>query len=444
MHIPKKIIRQKKYNHTNFLSQSSFAIYGLGLTGKSVLNLFKKKSVNFYAWDDNAKVRSLSKINKKFNEKNFENILDEVDYLVLSPGINIKNCKLKKKIIKNKDKIITDLDIFYMINSKVKSIMITGSNGKSTTCKIIEHVLKKNKIETSLGGNIGKPILDLKFKKNRIMIIEASSFQLYYSRFISPSIAIILNITNDHLDWHKTKFNYVASKFKIFSNQTKKNYAFLRDKKLINFYKKKNFKAKLEKVSTDNYTFFKNKIKNSYINSKVNEENMNFAYHVAKKFKINKNSFVNSINSFKGLEHRYEVFYKYNNLTFINDSKATSFEASKFALMSNKNIYWIVGGLPKKKDKFLLTNIKKNVIKSYIIGKNINFFKKQLKNKIKFTISKTLKGATISVFKDIKKNYKTKPSTVLLSPASASYDQFKNFNERGTIFKKLVKKYANK
>ena len=108
------------------------------------------------------------------------------------------------------------------------------------------------------------------------------------------------------------------------------------------------------------------------------------------------------MNTFKGLEHRYETFLSKKNIVFINDSKATSFEASKFAISSEKNIYWILGGLPKDKDNIDLKYLKKNIVKSYIIGKNIDFFKNQLKGKVDFTITKNIKNSIIRILKDIK------------------------------------------
>jgi len=237
----------------SFLHKNSFVIYGLGITGRSVINFFKKKKVDdFFIWDDSKTVRNAHGINKKYKEKYFAKTLDETDWIILSPGINIERSRLKKKLIKNRDKIITDLDLFYILNPNIESIVVTGSNGKSTTCKIIESVLKKNNIKVKLGGNIGKPLLDLVVNKNSTIIIEASSFQLEYSQFIRPSYAMILNITNDHLDWHITMKNYTSSKFKIFSNQQKNNFALLNNKKLINYYKKNNFKGKLIFVSIKN------------------------------------------------------------------------------------------------------------------------------------------------------------------------------------------------
>ena len=170
---------------------------------------------------------------------------------------------------------------------------------------------------------------------------------------------------------------------------------------------------------------------------------MNFVFTLSKLLKINKKSFIKSMNSFSGLPHRYEIFLKRSNLTFINDSKATSFEAAKFALKSKKNIFWILGGLPKQKDKITFKEFKNNILKSYIIGKSVNFFRKQLQGEINFTISKFLKIAVANAIKDAKL-LNNQNNVVLLSPAAASFDQFQNFEKRGDEFKRLCKLYVNK
>jgi len=203
------------------LSKKSFAIYGLGATGVSVIKYFKKVGIkNYILWDDNIKLKKKWRINK-IREKNFKKQINSVDHIVLSPGVNVKKAKLRKALLKNKSKIITDLDLFYITNPSIRSIVVTGTNGKSTTCKIVEHVLKKNEIKVSLGGNIGKPVLNLNPKKNQLVLIEASSFQLAHSKHVTPNFALLINITNDHLDWHGSMKNYINSKFKIFSLQKK-------------------------------------------------------------------------------------------------------------------------------------------------------------------------------------------------------------------------------
>jgi len=422
--------------------ETNFCVYGLGSTGTSVINYFNRKNFTEYCvWDDDEVLRTFygSKFSKKKGEKLFSKHLDSTGYIIVSPGISLKKAKLRKKLIENKDKIITDLDLFYLFNPKIKTIVVTGTNGKSTTCKILEHVLKKNNINVRLGGNIGKPVLDLDLKNHPIVVIEASSFQLAYSKFIRPDYAVILNITNDHLDWHGSTKKYINSKFKIFSNQKKNNFAFLNKNTLIKKFKKNKYRSKLRCVNLKKYEKIKRKIKNDYLNSEANDENMSYVHALSKNLKINEKSFIKSLGSFKGLPHRHEIFYKKKNKTFINDSKATSFEPSRFALKSNKNIFWIVGGLPKMGDRFQLGKSKKNILKAYIIGKSMKIFKKQLKGKVDLKLCKTLEKAVTSIFQDTKK-IKNKRITVSLSPCSASYDQFRNFEERGDCFKKLIRK----
>ena len=422
----------------NNFKKLSFLVYGVGTTGLSVINFFKKNGIkNYKVWDDKNK-----NLYKKFRPNNLAKAAKECNYIILSPGISLKKSKNKIKLQKYKNKIITDIDIVFLFKRFYKSIVVTGTNGKSTTCKIIEHVLKKNGFKVLLGGNIGNPILNLKITKRNFLVIEASSFQLAHSKYINPDYSILLNITNDHLDWHGSMKNYINSKLKIFELQKKNQYSFL-NKKFKKSFKKRNFLGKLIIPNLKEYKKIKFKINNSYLKSNINNENMSFVLKLSHTLKINNESFFKSLSSFAGLPHRHEVFFKRKNCTFINDSKATSFQATKSALENNKNIYWIMGGLPKKKDKFILKNLKKNIIRTYIIGLNINFFKKQLTNKVNYFIAHNLKNSIIQILKDIK-FYKKKNNVILLSPASASFDQFSNFEERGVKFKRLVNHYARK
>jgi UDP-N-acetylmuramoylalanine--D-glutamate ligase len=417
------------------LKKLSFLIYGLGLSGQSVLKFFKKNNIkNYQIWDDKQK-----KLFKNKRAQNLRKTLHSVDYIVLSPGISLIE---KKNLIKFKKKIITDIDLFYLINKNIKSIVVTGTNGKSTMCKLIGHLLKKNRFNVLIGGNIGTPILDLKIKKNSYVVIEASSFQLSHSQIICPDYAFLLNITNDHVSWHGNMLNYTNSKFKIFMLQKKNQFALI-NKKFKKIFKKRNFSSKLVIPNKKYLQIIKKRFKINFSELNISDENISFAFAFSKLMKISEKIFIDTIKSFVGLPHRHEIFFKKDNIVFINDSKATSFEATKYALLKSKNIFWILGGLPKKKDKIILSKIKKNIIKCYLIGRNINFFKKQIKNKINFSITKNLKMSLIKILKDIKL-FNNKNNTILLSPAAASYDQFKNFEKRGNEFKRLSKYYARK
>ena len=196
------------------------AIYGMGLTGRSAAKTLKKLGAEIFCWDDNKKTRKKIKnlkfpLNKFWLNKNF------VDNIVISPGIDVSKCKIKNYLKKNSKKIITDLDIFFDLNKDCKIISITGTNGKSTTCKIIEKILKTAKYNVKTLGNIGKPILSLgKTKKKYVFILEISSYQLQYSKLFSSRHAAILNISPDHLDRHKNIKNYIKIKSRIFFAQS--------------------------------------------------------------------------------------------------------------------------------------------------------------------------------------------------------------------------------
>ena len=421
---------------TKELKEHSFLVYGLGSTGVSVIKFFNKNKIKkFKVWDDKKK-----NIFKNLRTKNLTQTLNKVDYIVLSPGISLKK---NKKLNKFKKKIITDIDLFYLIKKKSRTVVITGTNGKSTTCKLLAHILKKNKFKCTIGGNIGTPILNAKNIEKGYVVIEASSFQLSHSKFIRPDFAIFTNFSNDHLDWHGQRNAYLNSKLKIFNLQKKNNVAIINEN-LRKIFLKKKYSSKLVIPYYKKYEKIKLKIKNKYLTSNINDENMIFVYTFANLLGIKKKNFIKSVNTFRGLPHRFEIFLKKNKVTFINDSKATSFKASQFALSSiNKNIFWILGGLPKKHDKIKLGKLKKNITRCYLIDNNINFFKKQIKDKIDFRITKNLSNSVNKIFKDIKL-HKQNDKTILLSPAAASFDQYKNFEKRGDEFKTLCRKYARK
>ena len=420
------------------LKTLSFLVYGLGRTGLSVINFFKRNKIkNFKVWDDNNK--------NLLKEKRPDNLLKafrETNFIILSPGVSLNTSVNRNHLIKYKNKIITDIDLIFLQKNFFKSIVVTGTNGKSTTSKIIHHTLKKNGYKTLLGGNIGLPILNLNIKKDHYLIIEASSFQLSHSKFICPDYALLLNLSNDHLDWHGNMKDYENSKFKIFKHQNKYQYSLI-NKKLKVKFKKRNLLGKLIFPRLTNYQKVKSKIKNSYLISDMNNENMSFVFALIKLLGISQRSFFKSLKTFKGMPHRYEIFLKKKNCTFINDSKATSFQATKCALKNTKNIFWIVGGQPKKNDKLNIKKFKKDIIKTYIIGENVNFFKLRIKNDLNFFIAHSLKRAIIEIFKDVKK-FRKKINTILLSPASASFDQYSDFEKRGDEFKRLSKSYASK
>ena len=423
----------------NFLKKR-ILIYGLGKSGLSTYSYLKKNNI-ISLYDD----RIITKKNIKDTYTTYKEIIKkEFDCIIISPGIDINNCKLSRFLKKNHKKIYTDLDIFYSRYAFNQKITITGTNGKSTTAKLLYDILKDQKKDVRLVGNIGNPVLlEKKIKKDTLFVIEASSYQLEYSKLFKTNISLILNISPDHLERHKTINKYVSAKFKLIKNQSKNDIAILNTK---NFYIKRKLKQKkfapsilkIEKYISDRFI---KKIDNHYFDTDGNKENLTFVLKVSKILKLKNNLLLKSLKNFKGLSFRQEIIHNSKFLKIINDSKATSFSSSEKLLKSLKNIYWIIGGLPKKGDKFLLKKNDCKKIKLYIFGKNQKFFINELKNKMAFKSFLNLKSLIAKIFLDIKNENNFIKKTILFSPASASFDSFKNFEERGKYFNKLIKNY---
>ncbi len=426
----------------------SIAIYGMGVTGYSAAKAFKRLKAKVFCWDDDIKIRKKISKNKNFLLSKFwlDSITpDHIDNIVVSPGIDIEKCKIKNFLKKNSKRIITDLDLFFELNKKNLIISITGTNGKSTTCKIIEKILKTAKYNVKTVGNIGNPILSsLHSKRKCTYVLEVSSYQLQYSKLFRSKHAAILNISPDHLERHKNIKNYAMVKSRIFLAQHSSDYSYINSKSkhlqsTKNKFKIKKLKSKLFLINKSHYSFLLKKVENKYFESEGNFENMIFAYKIAKNLKINDKIIIKALKEFKGLPHRQEYVLSKKNILCINDSKATSFDASLQSLRNYNNILWIVGGLPKSKDRFFLKKLSKKIIKAYIIGNHTSFFVRQIGKKIPYNISHSIKVAIKNIISDIKKIKKVKKYTILLSPAGASFDQFQNFEERGNLFKLLIK-----
>ena len=420
-------------NNKNIFFNKRILIYGLGKSGLSTFK-FLRKNNDITKYDDKIKT----------NYKEIKKI--KFDYIILSPGININRCSLSNFLKKNYKKIHTDLDIFYSHYKDNNKITITGTNGKSTTAKILYEVLKAQKVDVRLVGNIGNPILLEKNITNKtVFVIEASSYQLEYSKLFRSNISLILNISPDHLDRHKTISKYVNAKFKLVKNQSEKDLAILN---VDNFYIKrqlqlKNFYSKIIKINKKTNINFIKRVKNKYFATDGNKENLQFVFAVTKILKLQKDSLFKTLEKFKGLNYRQEIIYHSKKLTIINDSKATSFSSSESLLRSLENVYWIVGGLAKKGDKLLWNKKNNKNIRAYIFGKDKVFFIDKLKKLMRYESFLNLKTLIQKIFLDIKIDNKLTHKTILFSPAAASFDNFNNFEERGKFFNKLIMKHIN-
>ena len=410
----------------NIFLQKKILIYGLGKSGLSTFEFLKNKSRVFIYDDFKSKIYNPNVKKKIISYQKVINF--NFDRIIISPGIDVNKCKLSNFLKKNYDKVFTDLDIFYSF-FKNKCITVTGTNGKSTTSQLLYEVLLDQRYDVKLAGNIGTPILSIKkIKKKTLFVIEASSYQLDYSKIFKSKYAVILNLSPDHIERHKSIRKYILAKFKLIKSQSKSDLAFVKkdDVLIKKELRSGKFSSKIIKVDTRKNNFLSN-INNDYFTTETNKENLSFVFEISKKLKLNQYLLGKTIQKFRGLKYRQQIIFKSTNLTIINDSKSTSFSSTVGLLKRKSHIFWLLGGVYKKGDKFILKK---------------KYFNKSLKGKVKCENFRNLSEALERVFVLIKFQ-RSFNQTILFSPCAASFDNFKNFEERGLYFNNLVKKYLN-
>ncbi len=448
--------------------QKQIYILGLGLSGMSLAIYLKKKKIMFKCWDDDLEKRKKAKRNKLKVEIITSDELRNLTYLVVSPGINHERRNTHEiiKIAKKLNlKIVTDIEFIKIFNLQNTIIGVTGTNGKTTTVSFINHIISYKKfINSRVCGNIGVPFTDLKISKKTTLVVEASSFQLAKIDKLKFNIAVLLNISKDHLDWHGSMKSYINAKLKIFRNQDHLGYAIIciDDKytKGIASNFKKNFESRLILLSTSgdkkadinlydnsNELRIENKLSNEFIIiqksklkftlAKHNYQNLLAAYAVGYFLNQEKLTFSESLVRLSNLNHRMELVGKKNKIFFYNDSKSTNLNSAIVAIKTLKNIFWICGGRNKKGGISGIEKNLANVIRAYSYGESGREIKKVLEKKIKCFNFESLDEAFEKCFKDAENL--NKEINILLSPACSSFDQFKNFELRGEKFKDLVK-----
>jgi len=431
-------------------------VYGLNKSGLSVIKLLKKQKKPFDCWDDDIKIRSSLK--KKFSRINFVQInktdLNKYSNIYLTPGLPI----FDKRFVKiHKSKIKRDLNLYYENIKNEKIIAITGTNGKSTTTKLIGDMLKRKYKKTFVGGNIGDALCNsitnnIKYSHH---IIELSSFQLETIKKFEPKISIMLNLSNDHLDRYKNFKNYISAKKNIFNTENNNiNIISLDDKYSKKLFKNKNIKNKIsfsvKNVSADiyyddgyiidQYFYEQKKYKLSNIsldlNNNYNIQNILASYIACKYLKISIKFFEKNIQTFKGLPYRSSIIHNSDKKLIINNSKATNISSAISSLENRKNIYLILGGLAKEDGFNKFNKFEKHINKIYIYGESRYLINKQI-NLFKISkIFKNLRDVINSLWNDL--SFFDKKAVIIFAPACASFDQFKNFEKRGDYFNKLV------
>tara|TARA_B100000287_G_scaffold362436_1_gene355696 strand:+ start:344 stop:1720 length:1377 start_codon:yes stop_codon:yes gene_type:complete len=448
---------------------NKIGILGLGISGISVLNYFKNKDVHIHIWDDFKNIR------EQFNEETYKvfdlnNIanLQKLDLLFVSPGIKLNHpvILLAKKI----NLLITgDLDLFWqdIYSANDKCIAITGSNGKSTIASLTNFLLSANKINSALRGNIGIPFMSNDGIKDKMTyVLELSSYQLAFMKNLKPNIAILSNLSLDHIEWHGNFKNYVRAKERIFMNQDSADVAIINtDSKegqnIFNKLKLKKNGPQLIEITTEknkpNTIYNDNgELISTFNNKKVilgkisnlttlkglhNIENIIIAITCLLKLGISFSKIKNFLPKFNGLPHRIEEVKNYKNILFVNDSKSTNLSSSKVALSCYKNIIWIAGGRRKNESFNFLKNHITDIKAGFFIGESSEQFCSYFKNyfysinsmKLEMALKQSMKYAELMQDEIV----------ILFSPGCSSFDQFDNFEVRGESFKKFVYDYTN-
>ncbi|MDQ3190889.1 MAG: UDP-N-acetylmuramoyl-L-alanine--D-glutamate ligase [Bacteroidota bacterium] len=441
---------------------NKISILGAGESGIGAAILAKQKGFNVFVSDSGViaeKYKSiLTHSNISFEEgKHSEHEIFGSSQVIKSPGI-ADNTELILKLKAKNIPVISEIEFAGRYTS-AKMICITGSNGKTTTTMLIYHILKKAGFKVGLAGNVGESLAKKVAEGNYdYFIVELSSFQLDGMYDFKADIAILLNITSDHLDRYEYKMqNYIDSKFKIVQNQKNSDvFIYCLDDENITLQLNK------MKVNSEHYPFsIKNKVEQgAYLNEEqliiqTNNEPISMSIHelalqgnhnlynsmaagiAAKILDIRKDLIRESLADFQNIEHRLEFVAKVNGIEFINDSKATNVNSTWYALESMENpVIWIAGGVDKGNDYASLAEIAKDKVKVLICmgvdnEKLIAAFK---------DVIPVIEVAG-SAYEAVSKAYSmgTKDDTVLLSPACASFDLFQNYEDRGRQFKEAVR-----
>ncbi|OUV49374.1 MAG: UDP-N-acetylmuramoyl-L-alanine--D-glutamate ligase [Flavobacteriaceae bacterium TMED116] len=437
-------------------------VLGSGISGLGSVNLAYRKGFEVFVSDAGS---INEKIKKQFDSLNIyweENTnevtcLNQASYLIKSPGIpNNSPSVLKAKTLGIP--VISEIE-FASFYTNAKIVGITGTNGKTSTTELTYHILKKAGLNVGIAGNVGlsfaQQVLDNSFD---IYVLELSSFQLDDIVNFSPDVAVITNISPDHLDRYNNDFQkYISSKLNITSNQNKTQFLIINanDNNLMNAIKQGSIKSSkhffgFEIQGSSSTSLIKNKINIKHLNSNTmipissyplkgrhNLLNAMAASTVASIFKIDKNIIRKSLENFKSLPHRLEHVLKIHDVNYINDSKATNVNATFYALETiNKKGIWIVGGIDKGNDYEELIPLVQEKVKAIIcLGKN----NEKLINVFQSIVNVIVETESIDEAVKIAHNIAKRKETVILSPACASFDLFKNYEDRGNQFKKAVR-----
>ncbi len=454
---------------TTFVGQT-VAVFGLGGSGLLAAQALRDGGAEVIAFDDSAdsvaKAQAAGLTTRDLRELDWS----KVAALVLAPGVPLTHPEPHWTVKLAREagaEIIGDIELFCREFEKSGDdcmyVAITGTNGKSTTTALIAHLLKSAGRDAQMGGNIGIPVLELEsFAPGRVYVLEVSSYQIDLAPSLNPSVGILINISPDHLDRHGTLENYAAVKERLVAN-AKVSLVGVDDELSGAIGRRLSERSDLDviPVSAERELPWGYFVSGTKIVSKGNDQtveraevlgdlagittlrgrhnaqNAAFASAAAWHCGLTPAEIARGLKTFPGLAHRMQPVARKGKVLFVNDSKATNADSAAKALESFNDIYWIAGGKPKTGGIASLAEFLPRIRKAYLIGEAAADFARTLDGKVPYEIDEVLSAAVDAATRDAEASDAKEP-VVLLSPACASFDQYRNFEIRGKAFTDLV------
>lgn len=440
-----------------------YAVYGLARSGLATVRALLASGARVTAWDEREEARERLRSSRAKSRDADESAsqrpsttlgtngveigdfttadLNQFDALVVSPGVPLNTHPLAARAREAGLEIIGDIELFARARPELpphKVVGITGTNGKSTTTALVHHILKTAGVPTTMGGNIGLPILAQDpLPDGGVYVLELSSFQIDLTQSLDCDVAVLLNITPDHLDRYESFEAYAASKFRLFEMQTYEHTGIiasedgaLRQRRLVLrsgpcSWSQPTSETEFDMAEQDRWPT---------LQGPHNFQNANAALDVATELGVPYEVRRSALRTYPGLPHRMERVRERDGVLFINDSKATNPEAAAPALAAYPRVRWIVGGQAKTEDLGDTAQHLDHVVHAYTIGEAGPLFARLLRERgVHVTECETLENAVNRAAANSQAG-----DVVLLSPACASFDQFKDFEARGEAFRRLV------
>jgi UDP-N-acetylmuramoylalanine--D-glutamate ligase len=458
-------------------ANAEVGVFGLARSGISAIAALKAGGANVFAWDDKETAREAGR-NAGATILPFADWKwDGIKTLVLSPGVPLTHPAPHEIVAMaraHNAEVIGDVELFAREirpdrekPGRSPVIAVTGTNGKSTTTALIGHILASAGFAPEVGGNIGKPALDLAPPNGRtVYVLEVSSYQIDLAPGLVPDVAVLTNLTPDHIDRHGSMENYAVVKARLLKQTAKTGHVCIGvdDPYSASIYTKLSSNGGPEAVPVsvgkvlgrgvfavdgvlyDAWGTRPGKVMDlstaTHLPGAHNWQNAALAYAATRSIVKDTRTIASAIASFPGLAHRIEDVGRAGKVRFVNDSKATNADAAERALGCFPDIYWIAGGRAKEGGIESLLPLMKRVRKAYLIGEAAQNFARTLEGHAEYEISSTLDRAAESALADARTSSSSTP-VVLLSPACASFDQFRDFEERGDAFRAIVARFAD-